>query len=156
MWTFSTPWYEIVLRATCVFFFVFVVFRIWGKKHFGQLSPFDLVLLLIISECCQNALISDDKSVSAGFTAITTLTLLNTILNKAAFYSRRAERLIDGEAAILIKDGVINRQLMCDETITDKELAEALRQEGVLDASEVRQATLESDGKISVVRIKNS
>lgn len=153
MWSLDSKWYELVIRATSIFTFLFIVFRIWGKKHFGELTPFDLILLLIMSEAVQNALVDDDKSIPAAFVTIGTMMLLNIFLNKLVFHSRKAEKIIEGSPKILIKNGVVDEKLMKQETITDQQLNEALRMQGVMDIKEVHQATLETNGSISVVKI---
>lgn len=155
MWNLESEWQELVLRASAIFVFLFIVFRIWGKKHFGELTPFDFLLLLIMSEAVQNALIDDDKSVPAGFITVGTLMFLNIVLNKLVFHSRTAEKIIEGSPKVLIKDGRLNQKLMHKETITDRELHEALRMQGVMDVDEVFQATLEANGSISVVKKKD-
>ena len=155
MWSLETEWQELVFRAASIFAFLFIVFRFWGKKHFGELTPFDLILLLIMSEAVQNALIDDDKGVPAAFITIGTLVLLNIMMNKLAFHSRKAEKIIEGVPKILIKNGKLDQKLMNQETITDQELHEALRMQGVIAVDEVFQATLEANGSISVVKKKD-
>lgn len=152
MWHMDTPAGEVVLRALCVFSFIFVVFRMWGKKHFGQLTAFDFILLVIISETTQNALIGEDYSVLSCFTAISTLVLLNVLLDKLSQRSRFLEKLIDGNPEVIIKDGVVNWKILRREGITKSELEEAVREEGVLDVKDVKQATIETNGHISVIK----
>ncbi|WP_408096179.1 DUF421 domain-containing protein [Peredibacter sp. HCB2-198] len=155
MWNLDTEWQELIIRATSVFAFLFLVFRFWGKKHFGDLTPFDLILLLIMSEAVQNALVGDDKGIPAAFITIGTMVIINIILNKVSFHFRVAEKVIEGVPKVLIKNGRLNKKLMHQETITDQELHEALRMQGVMDVDEVFQATLEANGSISVVKKKD-
>lgn len=155
MWQLDTEWYELVLRALAVFSFLFIVMRLWGKKHFGEFTPFDFILLLIMSEAVQNALVENDKGVPAAFITIGTLVAMNIFLNKLTFYFRKAERIIDGTPEVLIKNGKINREMLNKQTITDQELHEALRMEGVLDVDEVFLAMMETNGKISVIKKKD-
>jgi uncharacterized membrane protein YcaP (DUF421 family) len=100
----------------------------------------------------QNALISDDKSVSAGLVTITTLLLLNTVLNKLAYRFPWMEKMIEGTPKILVRNGRILEKVMKSEKISRAVLDEAMREEGVLDVQKVKQATLESDGSISIVK----
>lgn len=152
MWDLTVDWTEIIIRSAVIFIFLFVLFRFLGKKHISKLTPFDFILLLIMSECVQNALVKDDKSVSAALISISTLVSLNVLLNKITFKSKKAEELIDGIPKVLIKDGHLYKELMRQETITDKELHEALRIGGVLDIKDVYLAMLETNGSISVIK----
>lgn len=152
MWNLTTPWQELILRAFVIFTFLFIVFRLWGKKHFGQLTAFDFVILLIMSEAVQNGLVGDEKSVTGAIITVGTMLIYNIILNKIAYHSRKAERLIEGAARILIKDGVVDKDVMKHEGITELELMESLRREGVVKVKDVGIATLETNGDISVVR----
>lgn len=156
MWHLQFDWMEIVIRAASVFGFLFFTFRVWGKKHIGQLAPFDFILLLIISETVQNA-IAPPKSTSLPAAAISVLTLIfiNSILNKLSYYSPTLEKIIQGTPKILIKDGVVNDDILRKEAISKSELAEALREHGVADVSEVHQGTLETDGDITVIKRKS-
>ncbi len=152
MWSLEMQWTELVLRALCVFIFLFLTFRVWGKKHFAELAPFDFVLLLIISEAVQNALIDTDDSLTASFISIMTLILLNVVFAKLTYYSTTAEKFLDGEPKTLIMDGQINEELRKKETITIQELYEAIRMKGVLNVEDVYLATIETNGKISIIK----
>jgi uncharacterized membrane protein YcaP (DUF421 family) len=152
MWSMKVDILELIFRAAAVFTFLFIIFRLWGKKHFGQLTPFDFVLLLIISESVQNAIIGDDKSLPGGVITSSTMMLLNIILNKISSRSEKAERIIDGVPKVLVKDGKVDELMKKRETITDQELHEALRKQGVLDVDDVGLATIETNGEISVIK----
>lgn len=152
MWELKIEWYEIVIRATAVFLFLFIVFRIWGKKHFGQLTSFDLILLLIMSEAVQNSLIDDEKGIPAAWISILTLVGWNIILNKLSYHSRLAEKIIQGNPKVLIDNGQRNERQLRKENMTEQELFEALRLEGVDKIEDVVRATLEANGKISVIQ----
>lgn len=152
MWSLTIEWQELILRSLCVFVFLFITFRIWGKKHFGELAPFDFLLLLIISESVQNALVVDDNSLTASFITILTLVLLNVFLGKVTFHSKKLEQLVDGEPSILIKNGKIIEDVRIKQTLTMQEVHQALRMEGVLKTEDVELATIETNGKISIVK----
>lgn len=152
MFDMTKEWYEIVVRAAIIFVAVMVIMRIWGKKHFSEINPFDFVLLLIISESLQNALVDDDKSITAGVISFSTLVLLNVLFNRLGFFSRRMEKLIDGQPRILIRDGELDKKLMLRECLTMQEIHTALRQQGVMEPSEVQWAIIETNGKISVIK----
>lgn len=156
MWSLENNWFEIVLRGFFLFTFLFVTFRIWGKKHFSELSPFDFLLLLIISEAVQNALLNDDHSLSASFISVGTLVLLNALMGKMAFHFPQVEKIIDGTPKALVKNGKINEFIRKKLTITYCELYEALRLKGVKDIREVDLAMMETNGKISVIKKEES
>lgn len=151
MWTLTTPWYELVLRATIIFFFMFVALKIWGKKHLGEMAAFDFILLLFISEAIQNSIIDDDKSVPGGMIVVVTFLLWNSLLNKLTFRNRFLEKMLDGTPRILVRDGKMDREALRKEQITEQELFEAMRNEGVDDLGKVKRATLETNGHLSIV-----
>lgn len=152
MWSLENEWYEIVFRAVCVFTFLFVVIRFWGKKHFGELSPFDLLILLIISEAVQNALVDDEKGLPASFISIFTLLSMNALTGKLAFHFPKLEKLFDGEAKVIIKNGLIDEKLRKEETLTYNELKEAIRMQGINNYDDVAIGTIETNGKITVIK----
>ena len=151
MWELKTEWYEIVTRASAVFLFLFIVFRVWGKRHFGQLTSFDLILLLIMSEAVQNSLVDDEMGIPAAWISILTMVSWNIILNKLSYHSRLAEKIIQGNPEVLIENGKLNEKLMRKENISFQEIQEAIRLEGVEKINDVARATLEANGKISVI-----
>lgn len=154
MWEINTSITELIIRASSVFAFLFLICRIWGRKHLGQLSPFDFILMLIISECFQSALQGEEKSITGEMVALTTLIALNIILSKTTFWSKTIEKIIDGEPKILILDGVVDEKLRKKESISYQDLYAALRLEGAGTIEGIKQATIETNGRISV--IKNS
>lgn len=152
MWNLETNWYEIVIRTVCVFSFLFILMRIWGKKHFGELAPVDFLILLIMSEAVQNALISNDKSLSASFISVSTMFFLNIFMNKLTFRFRIMEKILEGTPKVLIKNGEVDEAMLTKQGITDQELHEALRMQGVLSVREVFLAVMETNGTISVIK----
>jgi uncharacterized membrane protein YcaP (DUF421 family) len=141
---------ELVLRAAIVYAAVFILLRIVGKKHVGELAPFDLVVLLLLSETVQNALIPDDKSLTAGIIAAATLFGLNQVLGYLTWRAKPIERMLEGTPRFLIRHGHVLRDELAREQITQSELMEALRREGCFSIGRVRYAILENDGGISV------
>lgn len=152
MWTLETPWYELVTRGTVMYFFMFLLMRIWGKKHLAEVSAFDFILLLFISESVQNSLVDDDKSILGGMIVISTLLFWSVVINKLTFRSRRIEKLADGTPKILIKNGILFDSVLKKQEISEQELFQALREGGVTEIKDVKQATIESNGHISVVQ----
>jgi uncharacterized membrane protein YcaP (DUF421 family) len=150
MFTLMTPVPELIVRAAVVYAAVFVLLRIVGKKHVGEMAPFDLVVLLILSECVQGALTADDTSITAGVIAAATLFGTNKLVGVAAARNRKIERLFDGQPKILVRNGKVCKEVMAREEVTRSELVEALRREGCTSLTKVRYAILENDGYISI------
>jgi len=143
---------EHILRATAVYMVLFILIRYMGKKHVGELAPFDLVVLLIISETVQNAMIGEDKSLVGGLISAGTLIVLAQAMSFASWKSKRIARLIEGTPKILVRHGRRQRDVMKQEQISISELTEAMRREGCANIADVRVAILENDGKISVLK----
>jgi uncharacterized membrane protein YcaP (DUF421 family) len=141
---------ELILRAAIIYAFVFVLLRMLGKKHVGEMAPFDLVILLILSEAVQNALVADEKSVTGGLVVAGTLFGISQLMGYVTWKSKRAERLLDGAPRVLVRHGKIDRAAMAAEQITHAELLEALRQGGCTTLTKVRYAVLENDGAITI------
>src|SRR5512143_1168779 len=103
----AVPWWEFILRGLVVYVFLIILLRLTGKRQVGQLAPFDLVLLLVLSNAVQNAMNGGDNSVTGGLILATTLVTLNWIVGWATFRNKRLEELIEGRPIILIHNGVI-------------------------------------------------
>ena len=141
---------ELIFRVALVYAGVFLLLRIVGKRHVGELAPFDLVVLLILSECVQNALTGDDKSVTGGLIAAATLFGINQVVGRISWRNKRAERLLEGTPRVLVRHGRVLKQVLAEEQITHSELLEALRREGCSSLSKVRYAILEPSGDITI------
>jgi uncharacterized membrane protein YcaP (DUF421 family) len=147
----GVSWEERVLRAVLVYAFLLVAIKVFGRRELGQLTPFDLIVLLTLSNILQNAMIGNDNSLSGG--AIGALVLLSANYGVAywVFRSRRAERVIEGEPRILIHDGKIQRAAVRKELLTDQDLLSAVRREGLERIEDVRLAISEPNGLISII-----
>jgi uncharacterized membrane protein YcaP (DUF421 family) len=141
---------ELMLRVAMVYLAVFVLLRVVGKKHVGELAPFDLVVLLLLSECVQNALIGDDKSVLGGIIAAAILFGINQLVGYVAWRNKEAERVLEGTPRMLVRHGRVLNDALAREQITHAELLEALRREGCTSLVNVRYAMLENDGSITI------
>jgi len=156
MWKLSAPWWEFILRGLIIYFFLLVLLRVTGKRQVGQLAPFDLVLLLILSNAVQNAMNGGDNSVLAGLILATTLILLNYVVGLVVYRSRKMEAVIEGRPEVLIHDGRLFSKVMEQQKITDLELKTALRNAGCEDVKEVHLAILENNGHVSVLPKKET
>jgi uncharacterized membrane protein YcaP (DUF421 family) len=141
---------ELIVRAVLVYAVIFLLLRIVGKKHVGELAPFDLVVLLILSECVQGALTAGDNSVTAGVIAASALFGTNQIVGYVSSRSKSVERVLEGRPKILVRNGSVCKDVLAREQITHSELVEALRREGCSSLTKVRYAILENDGHISI------
>jgi uncharacterized membrane protein YcaP (DUF421 family) len=141
---------ELIVRAAIVYIFLFLLFRFGGKKHVGEMAPFDFVVLLIFSESVNGALLGDEKSVTGGLISAATLIAIVHAVNYVSWYSKKAERLFEGVPKVLVRHGRMNREVMAEEKVTPSELIEALRREGHSSLEKVRFAVLENDGTITV------
>ena len=150
MWNLSLPWWEFVLRGVLVYFFLLVILRITGKRQTGQLAPFDLVLLLVLSNAVQNAMNGGDNTVLGGIISATTLIALHNVIAFVTFKSKTLELWIEGTPRTLIHNGVLYQDVMRGELLTHHELAAALRAAGCAEIAHVRVATLENNGQITV------
>jgi len=151
MWNLSAPWWEFILRGAIVYFFLLVLLRLTGKRQVGQLAPFDLVLLLILSNAVQNAMNAGDNSVLAGLILAATLIGLNYVMGFATYRSRKLEGWVEGKPEILIHNGKVFSEILKRQEISETELETALRESGCQSPAEVRLAVLENNGHISVI-----
>ncbi|HEX6592024.1 MAG TPA: YetF domain-containing protein [Moraxellaceae bacterium] len=147
----SVPWWEFILRAVVVYLFLLVLLRLTGKRQIGELSPFDLVLLLILSNAVQNSMNAGDNSLIGGLISATVLILLNYGIGQLTFRSRKLEGLIEGRPQLLIHNGQVYQDVLARNQLTQQELETALRQNGCTEVEEVKLAVLEDNGHISVI-----
>jgi uncharacterized membrane protein YcaP (DUF421 family) len=141
---------ELMLRALIVYAFVFALLRLVGRRHVGEMAPFDLIVLLLISESVHNAIISDDKSVTGGLVAFATLVGANALAGYASWRNKTIANVFSGRPRILVRNGHVLKDVLAREQITPKELIEALRREGCTSLTRVRYAVLENDGTITI------
>jgi uncharacterized membrane protein YcaP (DUF421 family) len=152
MWNLSLPWWEFVLRGVIVYGFLIFMLRLTGKRQIGQMSPFDLVLLLVLSNAVQNSMNGGDNSVGGGLILATTLIAFNALISFLTSRNRRVEKMLVGEPEVLILDGKVVEKTLHDEAISLDELQGAMRAAGCADFKSVRLATLELNGQITIVR----
>ncbi|MEI6344967.1 MAG: YetF domain-containing protein [Verrucomicrobiota bacterium] len=151
MWVLSLPWWEYIVRGAVVYVFLILILRLTGKRQIGQMSPFDLVLLLVLSNAVQNSMNGGDNSITAGMILALTLVTLNWCTGFLTYKSKIAERLIEGSPQLLLHNGKIHEKALADAQLTREELMSSLRAEGYTDVSSVRAAILENDGSVSVI-----
>jgi len=141
-----------VLRAAIIYVFVLVVVRLAGKRTLAELSTFDLVVLLILSEGIQPALVADDNRLTSAMIIVLTIVGIDALFGLVKFRSSTASKLLDDIPTILVRDGVVNEKAMARERLdTDDILEAARRQMGLERFEQVRFAILERTGGISVI-----
>jgi len=141
----------IVLRTLVVYFFILGAFRLSGKREVGQLAPFDFALILLIANSVQNAMVGGSSSLVGGLVAAVVLLVANHVLGLLAVRNRKVERLLRGQARILVNRGHLYADSLRAEGISHEELLQALRENGCPTLADCRLAVLEVDGTISVI-----
>jgi len=143
---------SIVLRTAVIYAVVLLGVRLSGKREVGQMTPFDLTLLLLLSNAVQNAMTGPDTSLLGGVVAACTLLLMNYFVAETSGVNRRFRRFIQGQPTLLIHDGQIISAHLAKEHISADELHRALREHGIADYKDVALAVLEVDGSISCLK----
>lgn len=151
-WLPEIPVAEKILRSLIVYFFLLIMFRLLGKREVAQMTVFDLVVLLILSNVLQNAMIGPDNSVTGGLIGAATILAINWAVGRAAFSSRWFEKTIEGVPTLLVHSGEMVLPNLRRTNISREELLSNLRSQGIFDLEEVRAAVLEPSGKLSVLK----
>jgi uncharacterized membrane protein YcaP (DUF421 family) len=142
---------DLVIRATAVFFFIFVVTRISGRRELSSLEPFDVILLVVLGDLVQQGITQSDESVTGTLIVISTITLLSVGVSWISFRSKRLRLVTEGEPIVLVRDGELIEANLRRERLTLSDLQEEARQQQVTEVSDIRWAILETDGSISVI-----
>jgi uncharacterized membrane protein YcaP (DUF421 family) len=150
MFSLHLPILEKLLRPMVVYLFLIGFLRLFGKRELAQLNPFDLVVLLSLSNTVQNAMIGDDNSVTGGIIGAFALLAINWLLTLVLFKSRKLDKLIEGTETVLIRRGVVDEAAMKKEALTDLELKSVIHKQGLNAYSEVEKCVLEPNGTFYV------
>ena len=143
---------QIVLRTGMIYLLVLIGVRLSGKREVGQMTPFDLTLLLLLSNSVQNAMTGPDTSLMGGAVAAGTLLILNYLVAEVSGGNRRFRRLIQGQPSLLVHDGKIIEAHLAREHVSVDELHRALREHGINSIDQVALSVLEVDGSISCLK----
>src|SRR5579862_5032992 len=146
MFVLALPILEKILRPVFVYAFLIVGLRLSGKRELVQLNPFDLVVLLTLSNTVQNAIIGDDNSVSGGLIGATSLLTVNYLVVRFLYNHKKLDQLIEGRADVLIENGKVKTEHLKKELISIQQLAAAARKQGFDDLEDVHQCILEPGG----------
>jgi uncharacterized membrane protein YcaP (DUF421 family) len=151
MWTTAIPWWEFIFRGAVVYVFLLILLRITGKRQIGQLAPFDLVLLLVLSNAVQNSMNGGDNSLVGGLISATTLIVINFGVALATYKNKWLEGTVEGRPEIIVHNGELFQDAMKKARLTHHELDSAIRRAGCGCIEDVHTAILENSGSISVV-----
>lgn len=143
------PIVEKMLRPIVVYFAIVVLLRVFGKRELAQLNPFDLVVLLTLSNTVQNAIIGEDNSITGGIIGAATLLLVNYLVVRFLFRHQKLDSLVEGEATVLIEHGRILEDRLTKEMLSLQDLEAAAHKQGFGELREVDHATLDPSGTIS-------
>lgn len=145
---------EVILRGSVMYLALFILLRIILKRQSGTLGITDLLLITLLADASQNGMAGDYKSLPNGIVLVATIIFWDYALDWLSFKSPRFQRLVESPPLPLIKNGRLLRRNMRKELITDEDLMEHLREQGISDISKVKEAYIESDGRISVIENK--
>src|SRR6202051_2783875 len=143
---------QIVVRTGVIYLLLLIGVRLSGKREVGQMTPFDLTLLLLLSNSVQNAMTGPDTSLMGGVIAAATLLILNYVVAEGAPANRRLQKVIEGEPSLLVHDGKVVESHMAREHVSMDELHRALREHGIDRCDQVALAVLEVDWSISCLK----
>jgi len=143
---------QIALRTAVIYLVVLIGVRLSGKREVGQMTPFDLTLLLLLSNAVQNAMTGPDTSLMGGVVAAATLLVLNYFVAEFSGVNRRFRKFVQGQPSLLVHDGTVIESHMAKEHVSMDELQRALREHGIATCHDVALAVLEVDGSISCLK----
>jgi len=147
---------DIIIRATVMFFIMYLLLRLLGKRELSQITPFELVLLIMMGDLVQQGITHNDFSMTGATLAISTIAFWVLVLSWISYYFPRAERFLEGEPRILIRHGELIRGNMRTDRITRAELEIEMRLAGIARIADVDWAILEPNGKISFINQNKS
>ena len=150
MWEMTLPWWELIVRATVVYALLLLLIRLSGRRTVGQFTPFDLLVVMLLSESVSNALTGGDDSLAAGLISAATLIGLNTSVAVVAARNTTVRTLLEGEPVLVGKDGHILHQVLKRLHIPESDVLQALR-EADCELASMQCAFLEADGQISIL-----
>ena len=155
MFDMQLPWWEFVVRAGVVYLALLAMVRLTGKRTVGQFTPFDLVVVLLLSEAVSGSIAGQDESLTGGLIAAATLLLLNMLIAFASSRSKRFDTLVEGNPVLVGRDGVIYEDVLKRQRVTRADFDKALR-EADCELRDMRLAILEADGIINIMKKPSS
>ncbi|HEY1897673.1 MAG TPA: YetF domain-containing protein [Terracidiphilus sp.] len=150
------PVLEKLLRPVMVYVVLILLLRLFGKRELAQLNPFDLVVLLSLSNTVQNAIIGDDNSVTGGIIGALGLLTINWLVTRTFFKHQKFARMLAGGSTVLIRDGKVDPKAMKHESLTDEELVEVIHRQGFERLSQIRRCEIEPNGSFYIEAMEPS
>lgn len=150
MFHLQSPLIEKIVRPIIVYFFLIFLLRIFGKRELAQLNPFDLVVLLSLSNVVQNALIGNDNSVTGGIVGAMSLLTINWVVVRFLYSSPRVDRIVGGTERVLVLNGEIDRDALRKELLTEEELLSAIHKQGFDGTEDIKKCVLEPNGSFYI------
>jgi uncharacterized membrane protein YcaP (DUF421 family) len=151
MFDLSLPWWEFLVRGAIVYAVLLVMVRVTGKRTVGQFTPFDLIVVMLLSEAVSNSLNGGDESITGGLIAAATLVALDMVIAIFSSRSRRFNKVVQGSPVLVGRDGVIYKDVLKRERVPLSDLEEALRGADC-QLEDMRMAILEADGEINIMK----
>jgi uncharacterized membrane protein YcaP (DUF421 family) len=142
---------DIFLRATVIYFLLWAITRGMGKRELSELSPFDLILLVIVGDLVQQGVTQDDRSITGAVIAVTTIAAWVVVFSYVSFRSRRVGDVMQGLPVVVVRDGEPIPSLLAGERLRVDDVAEAAREQGIDDLRKIRVGILEPDGGFSFI-----
>jgi uncharacterized membrane protein YcaP (DUF421 family) len=147
----AMPWWVFIARAVIVYFVLLAMIRASGKRTMGQFTAFDMLLVVLLGNAVQNALLGPDTSVGGGLLLAATLITLNWLVGLASARSARVEALVEGTPVLLGRDGQVYKEVLRRELISKEDFEKAMRAEGIDDIGHIHLAVLETNGHITII-----
>ena len=142
---------DLAIRSAAIFFFIYLLMRIIGRRELSSLEPFDLILLVVLGDSVQQAVTQDDYSVTGAFIVVSTIALLQVFVSYLNFKVPRLRSVIDGEPIVIVQDGQVIEGNARRERLTLEDIAEAARMQQIASLEDVQWAVLETSGELSFV-----
>ena len=149
----GVPWWELILRSGAIYLALLIGFRLFGKREVGQMTLFDLVVVLLVANAVQPAMTGPDASITGGLIIIITLLTLNYAISFARVRVPWFNRLVEPSPVVVAKNGKWLKAQLKKQELTDEECQAALREHGLESVAETKQVVLEADGSLSVVPV---
>ncbi|MFN2464663.1 MAG: DUF421 domain-containing protein [Candidatus Dormibacteria bacterium] len=147
----GVPFWELILRCTAIYLALLLGFRLFGKREVGQMTLFDLIVVLLVANAVQPAMTGPDASITGGLIIIATLLVLNGVISFVRVRVPWFNRIVEPQPVVVAQDGKWNREELKKQELTDEEALAALREHGLDNVTQTKQVVLEADGSLSVV-----
>jgi len=151
----TVPLWEIILRGSVVYWFLFLIFRLILRRDMGNVGVGDFLFVVIVADASQNAMTGDAKSIADGLVLISVLVFWNVFIDWLSYTNTSVRKLMEAPPLILVRHGILQTRAMRREFITRDDILAKLREDGIEDLSRVKQMQLESDGQLSIIQYDN-